>query len=57
MWAAIDQSLAEPEVSARFDQMGTPAMRGYSPERFAQYVRDEIALWVPIVRASGATAD
>ncbi len=57
MWAAIDQTLAEPEVMARFEQMGTPAMRGYSPERFAQFVRDEIALWVPIVRASGATAD
>jgi len=57
MWAAIDQTLAEPDVLARFEQMGTPAMRGYSPERFAQFVRDEIALWVPIVRASGATAD
>lgn len=57
MWSAIDQALGEAEVLARFNAMGTPAMRGYSPERFAQYVRDEIALWVPIVRASGATAD
>lgn len=57
MWSAIDQVLGEAEVLARFNEMGTPAMRGYSPERFAQYVRDEIALWVPIVRASGATAD
>ena len=57
MWSAIDMTLAEPEVLSRFEQMGTPAMRNYSPERFAQFVRDEIALWVPIVRASGATAD
>lgn len=57
MWAAIDQALAETDVVARFNQMGTPVMRGYSPERFAQFVRDEITLWVPIVRASGATAD
>ncbi len=57
MWSAIDQVLGEAEVLARFNEMGTPAMRGYSPERFAQYVRDEIALWVPIVRASGTTAD
>jgi tripartite-type tricarboxylate transporter receptor subunit TctC len=57
LWAAIDQVLAEGEVQARFNEMGTPAMRGYAPARFAQYVRDEIALWVPIVRASGATAD
>lgn len=57
LWNAIDQALGEAEVLGRFNEMGTPAMRGYSPERFAQYVRDEIALWVPIVRASGATAD
>lgn len=57
LWSAIDQALGEADVLARFNEMGTPAMRGYSPERFAQYVRDEIALWVPIVRASGATAD
>ncbi|UPY35174.1 tripartite tricarboxylate transporter substrate-binding protein [Sediminicoccus sp. KRV36] len=57
MWSAIDQALADPDVARRFNEMGTPAMRGYSPARFAQFVRDEIALWVPIVRASGATAD
>jgi len=57
MWSAIDMTLAEPEVLSRFEQMGTPALRNYSPERFAQFVREEIALWVPIVRASGATAD
>ncbi|WP_431280616.1 Bug family tripartite tricarboxylate transporter substrate binding protein [Humitalea sp. 24SJ18S-53] len=57
MASAIDEALADPAISARLEAMGTPTMRGYTPERFAQYVKDEIALWVPIVRASGATAD
>jgi hypothetical protein len=32
-------------------------MRGYTPDRFAQYVQDEIALWVRLVRASGARVE
>jgi len=57
MAAAVEQALGEPEVARRFEEMGTPAMRGWTPPRFARFVEDEIALWVPIVRASGATAD
>ncbi|MBY0337073.1 MAG: tripartite tricarboxylate transporter substrate binding protein [Acetobacteraceae bacterium] len=57
MAAAIEQALGEADVLARFEEMGTPAMRGWTPARFAAFVRDEIELWVPIVRASGATAD
>jgi hypothetical protein len=37
--------------------MGTPAMRGYTPERFAAYVRDEIAFWEPEVRGLGIKAE
>ena len=54
---AIDEALGDPLVGQRLDEMGTPAMRGYTPARFAQYVKDEVDLWVPIVKASGATAD
>jgi len=57
MAAAIDEALGDPVIANRLNEMGTPTMRGTTPARFAQYVRDEIALWVPIVRASGATAD
>ncbi len=57
MAAAIEEALGDVTIGRRLDEMGTPAMRGYTPDRFAQYVRDEVALWVPIVRASGATAD
>jgi tripartite-type tricarboxylate transporter receptor subunit TctC len=55
--AAIDQALGDPAIAARLEALGTPAMRGYTPERFARYVADEIDLWVPIVKASGATAE
>jgi len=57
MAAAIDQALADPAIGTRFDEMGTPAMRGWTPERFAGFLTTEIALWVPLVRASGARAE
>ena len=55
--AAIDQALGDPAIHQRLEDMGTPAMRGWTPERFARYLRTEIDLWVPLVRASGARAD
>ncbi|WP_426958719.1 Bug family tripartite tricarboxylate transporter substrate binding protein [Muricoccus radiodurans] len=54
---AIEEALGDPAVAARFEELGTPVMRGWTPERFADYLRDEIAFWVPLVRASGARAD
>jgi tripartite-type tricarboxylate transporter receptor subunit TctC len=57
MNAAINEALRDTTINQRLDEMGTPAMRDYTPERFAQYVKDEVDLWVPIVKASGATAD
>jgi tripartite-type tricarboxylate transporter receptor subunit TctC len=57
MNAAINEALRDTMINQRLDEMGTPAMRDYTPERFAQYVKDEVDLWVPIVKASGATAD
>jgi tripartite-type tricarboxylate transporter receptor subunit TctC len=57
MAAATEQALADPIVQARYDELGTPAMRGFTPERFAAYVRDEVAYWVPRVRALGIRAE
>lgn len=57
MARAIEQALSDPAISRRFDEMGTPAMRGWTPERFADFLKSEIELWVPLVRASGARAD
>jgi tripartite-type tricarboxylate transporter receptor subunit TctC len=53
MAAAVEQALADPAIAARFEEMGTPAMRGYTPDRFAAFVREEVAYWVPLVRSLG----
>jgi tripartite-type tricarboxylate transporter receptor subunit TctC len=55
--AVMDQALKDPAISAKFDEMGTPAMVGYTPSRFAQYVKDEVAIWGPMVKASGARVE
>lgn len=57
MAAAIEQALSDPAIGNRFEEMGTPAMRGWSPQRFHEFLLSEIALWVPLVQASGARAD
>ena len=57
MAAAVEQTLADPAIARRFEEMGTPGMRGWTPERFADFLKSEIELWVPLVRASGARAD
>lgn len=56
MNAAVAHALADPAIAQRLEATGTPPMTGYSPERFAQFVQDEVALWGPLVRASGAEA-
>ncbi|WP_439578255.1 Bug family tripartite tricarboxylate transporter substrate binding protein [Elioraea sp.] len=55
MAAAVEQALSDPVIQQRFEQMGTPAMRGYTPERFAAFVRSENATWAPLVRSLGIT--
>jgi tripartite-type tricarboxylate transporter receptor subunit TctC len=57
MAAAIEQALNDQAIANRFDEMGTPAMRGWTPQRFHDFLLSEIALWVPLVQASGARAD
>ncbi|GGJ28141.1 Bug family tripartite tricarboxylate transporter substrate binding protein [Neoroseomonas lacus] len=57
MNAAVQVALTDPAVAARFVEMGTPGMPGWSPDRFARYVAEEVVTWGPLVRASGATAD
>lgn len=57
MASAIEETLSDPTINARLEDMGTPAMRGYTPAKFAKYVADEIDIWVPIVKASGAKAE
>lgn len=51
---AIGEVLAEPAIRERLDTAGMPPMLDYTPARFASFIREERAFWLPIVRASGA---
>lgn len=55
--AAVDLTLGDSMIHQRLEAMGTPAMRGWTPARFAQYVRDEIDHWEPLVRSLGIRAE
>ncbi|EFH11218.1 Bug family tripartite tricarboxylate transporter substrate binding protein, partial [Teichococcus cervicalis] len=57
MSAAVGHALADPAIAARLEELGMPPMRGWSPERFAAYVADEVRDWAPLVRASGARVE
>ncbi len=48
--------LADPDIRARFAELGgTPG--DLSAEGYTEFVRREVALWAPLVQASGATVD
>jgi tripartite-type tricarboxylate transporter receptor subunit TctC len=51
MAAAVETVLSDATIARRFEEMGTPAMRGWTPDRFADFVRQEHATWVPLVRS------
>jgi len=57
MAAAVQATLSDREISEKLRGLGTPPMLDWTPARFAGYVRDEIATWVPLTQASGARAD
>ena len=54
--AEVAASLRAPDVTERLSQMGAAAAPT-SPDEFGKLVRDEIARWAPVVKASGATAN
>ncbi|PZW50386.1 tripartite-type tricarboxylate transporter receptor subunit TctC [Humitalea rosea] len=49
-------ALLEPATAARFVEQDLPPIAEGSPEQFAAFLHQELADWVPVVRASGATA-
>ena len=54
--ADIAAILGDADMKDRLDKLGAePAP--LSPEDFAKYVREEVALWAKVVKASGATVD
>lgn len=55
--AEIAKSLSIQEVRARLSGIGLDPVTSASPDQFAGFIRQEIAKWAPVVKASGAKAD
>jgi tripartite-type tricarboxylate transporter receptor subunit TctC len=54
--ADIAAILDTPDMKERLDKLGAePA--SLSPDDFAKFVRQEVAMWAKVVKASGATVD
>lgn len=52
----LHETLAKPDVRQKFAQTGSSVIeRG--PDEFAAFVATEVARWVPVIRASGATLE
>jgi tripartite-type tricarboxylate transporter receptor subunit TctC len=55
---ATETTLTNPVIARQLDsEIGLPPMPGYTPAKFAGFLRQEIDYWVPLVKASGASAD
>ena len=52
----IVRILAQTDVRARLASIGLDPVT-MSPDQFAAFIREEIAKWAPVVKASGATVD
>ncbi len=55
--AEANRILGLQEVKERMAGAGIDAAAPNSPEDFAKFIRDELAKWGPVVKASGAKAD
>ena len=54
--AESNKALAMSDVKERLSGAGIDTAGG-TPEDYAKYVRDELAKWGPVVKASGAKLD
>jgi tripartite-type tricarboxylate transporter receptor subunit TctC len=52
----IVRAMGQPEVRGKLAGIGMDPVT-MSPDQFAQFIRDEIARWAPVVKASGAKLD
>ena len=54
MNAAIVRVLQQPEIQERIWNAGSEP-RSSTPQEFAKFLRDDVARWAPVIKASGAT--
>jgi tripartite-type tricarboxylate transporter receptor subunit TctC len=57
--AAVKEAFDAPEVTQRMDELGNdvPPPERRTPQALGMLVRSEIEKWVPLIKATGATAD
>ena len=55
--AEIQKVLADPAIGEKLGQQGFEISPPLTPAQFAKIIADDLAKWVPIVKASGAKAD
>jgi tripartite-type tricarboxylate transporter receptor subunit TctC len=53
---AVNAAIELPAVQERLQSMAMQVVRGSTPDSAAAYLRSEMAVWEPIVRAAGITA-
>jgi tripartite-type tricarboxylate transporter receptor subunit TctC len=51
---AINKSLADPVVFKRLQEAGIDPTPGSTPAQAADFIKAELAKWIPIIKASGA---
>ncbi len=54
--AAINDALKSPELKDTYSKFGMDALQG-TPESFAALIKNDIAMWGPVIKASGFTAE
>jgi len=54
---AVRSAVLDPANRVRLEQQDLPPILEGSPAEFARFLRRELESWVPVVRASGATAN
>jgi tripartite-type tricarboxylate transporter receptor subunit TctC len=54
---AINQALADPKVANALEVAGIDPTPGSTPEQSMAFIKDELAKWAPIIKASGAHID
>lgn len=54
---AVREAVLDPANRQRLVEQDLPPIMEGSPQEFAAFLHRELASWVPVVRASGATAD
>jgi len=55
--AGIKTALDDPTVFKRLQEAGVDPVLGRGPKETAQFMRDELAKWAPIIRMSGAVVN